>query len=503
MKTLIVVLVLVGYVSALCTTGPPGPAPEVISINENCAKIVGLTTNATICHPGVGSDFEVNSLKVYQTNAFSVAIFDGDDMLKSVNLTNGQVLIGSTGAAAVPALLTGTTDQITVTAGAGSLTLATPQSIAATSSPTFAGLTVSGGTGNATLILTKDKVLSSVALGNGKILIGRDSNTPVAAGLTGTANQIIVTGGEGSITLSTPQGIAITDSPTFNAATLTAATNQIVLGSTPGIILSAPAPATATRTVTFPDPGAAAQVLYNVAAQTISGVKTFSAGVVVSATSAQLVLSGPTRTLTLSAVSPASSSRTVTLQDPGTDCDVVYTASAQTIAGIKTFSDATDASSSTVGGTVVSGGLAVLKKIYVGDGVFLKTTGGTASSFDYYEQYSGTLSLGGAIAPGTSLAIKIVRIGALVTMDTAALSAATVPAGPISSITTALPSRFFPLATHYQSIVVTENSATKAGLAEIRADGFIHWYATVAGGNYTASTAACGFPVQTYKWTVL
>lgn len=73
-------------------------------------------------------------------------------------LTNGQLVIGSTGAAPVAAALTGTANQIVVTNGAGSITLSTPQNIDSTATPTFAGLTLSspltvanGGSGRATL----------------------------------------------------------------------------------------------------------------------------------------------------------------------------------------------------------------------------------------------------------------------------------------------------------------------------------------------------------------
>lgn len=58
--------------------------------------------------------------------------------------TNGQLLIGSTGAAPALATLTGTANQITVTGGAGSVTLAAPQNLHAGASPTFTGLTLSG-----------------------------------------------------------------------------------------------------------------------------------------------------------------------------------------------------------------------------------------------------------------------------------------------------------------------------------------------------------------------
>jgi hypothetical protein len=74
------------------------------------------------------------------------------------SFTDGQLLIGkTTGNTLAKATLSGTANQIIVTNGSGSITLSTPQSIAATNSPTFAGLTLtaalsiaSGGTGEAT-----------------------------------------------------------------------------------------------------------------------------------------------------------------------------------------------------------------------------------------------------------------------------------------------------------------------------------------------------------------
>ena len=51
--------------------------------------------------------------------------------------------------------------------------------------------------------------------------MGKTSNAPVANTLTGTANEVIVTNGAGTITLSTPQDIATSSSPTFAGMTLT------------------------------------------------------------------------------------------------------------------------------------------------------------------------------------------------------------------------------------------------------------------------------------------
>jgi hypothetical protein len=130
--------------------------------------------------------------------------------------TNGQLLVGSTGANPVAAALTGTANQITVMNGAGSITLSLPQNIAVGSSPTFASLTLSGLTANSFTYSGAGGLISSTAAPtNGQLLIGNTGNAPSRAALTGTANQVVVTNGAGSITLSLPQDIGTGSSPTF------------------------------------------------------------------------------------------------------------------------------------------------------------------------------------------------------------------------------------------------------------------------------------------------
>jgi len=64
---------------------------------------------------------------------------------------------------------------------------------------------------------------------NGQLFIGSTGTIPALGTLTGTANQIIVTNGAGSITLSAPQNLAAGSSPTFSGLTLSGVTaNKIV-----------------------------------------------------------------------------------------------------------------------------------------------------------------------------------------------------------------------------------------------------------------------------------
>jgi hypothetical protein len=55
---------------------------------------------------------------------------------------------------------------------------------------------------------------------SGQVLIGNSSGTYTAASINGTANRIIVTPSSGGITISAPQDIATSSSPTFNSLSL-------------------------------------------------------------------------------------------------------------------------------------------------------------------------------------------------------------------------------------------------------------------------------------------
>ncbi len=79
--------------------------------------------------------------------------------------------------------------------------------------------------------------------GNGTLLIGNGAGYSLAT-LTGTANQVNVTNGAGTITLSTPQDIATTSTPAFAALNLSNATNQLVLGTTTTTTINSAAPTT-------------------------------------------------------------------------------------------------------------------------------------------------------------------------------------------------------------------------------------------------------------------
>lgn len=165
--------------------------------------LTGGSPSPTIGTPVIGADND------------SVLIVDNSGNLADVPLSNGQIVIGRTGNTPIAGTLTGTSNQVIVTTGSGTITLALPQSIATTSSPTFNSLTLTnplttgnGGTG-----------LNSTPT-NGQLLIGNGSGYTLST-ITGTTNQVSIANGTGSVTLSLPQDIATTSSPHFANLNLT------------------------------------------------------------------------------------------------------------------------------------------------------------------------------------------------------------------------------------------------------------------------------------------
>jgi len=244
---------LIGNGVAYTLAGLTGTANQVIVTNG--AGSITLSAPQNI-HSAATPTFASLTLSGLTANAFA---YSGAAGLLSTTAapTNGQLLIGSTGLAPVLGVLTGTASQVVVTNGAGTITLSLPQSIAAASSPTFAALTLTtpltvpnGGTGAASL--TSNGILlgsgaaaltATAAPTNGQVLVGSTGLTPVLATLTGTASQVIVTNGAGSITLSLPQSIAAGSSPTFTALTLSGLTaNAFAYSGAAGLLSSTAAP---------------------------------------------------------------------------------------------------------------------------------------------------------------------------------------------------------------------------------------------------------------------
>ncbi len=152
--------------------------------------------------------------------ANSLLYANASKQLAGFTLTNGQILIGSTGATPVAATLTGTANRVTVSTGAGSITLSGPQDLHTGASPTFAGLTLSGVGTNQILQTNGSNAVvalsSAIPIANGgtaltstptagQLLIGNGTGYTLATLTAGASTQI--TNAAGSITIAAmPRG---------------------------------------------------------------------------------------------------------------------------------------------------------------------------------------------------------------------------------------------------------------------------------------------------------
>lgn len=108
------------------------------------ADASGIISSSTIVNADVDAAAAIARSKLATGTNHALLVNNSSGVMSELGpLTNGQLLIGSTGAAASAASITGTANQITMTAGAGSITLSTPQNIHTAATPTFAGMTLS------------------------------------------------------------------------------------------------------------------------------------------------------------------------------------------------------------------------------------------------------------------------------------------------------------------------------------------------------------------------
>lgn len=146
---------------------------------------------------------------------------NGNRVITSVGVTAGTGLSGGgtiTGPSGTISLtntgvlsLTGTSNRISVSAASGNVTLNLPQDINATANVTFNSLTAATISGTE-VYDNGNRVLTSSSVGGSAV-----------KSLTGTANQVNVSGSVGDITLSLPQSIHTSATPTFSSVTVTTA----------------------------------------------------------------------------------------------------------------------------------------------------------------------------------------------------------------------------------------------------------------------------------------
>ncbi len=139
-------------------------------------------------------DLIVNSIQLPNLAANSVLYLDSTNTVQDLLLNDGQVVIGTTGGPPTNASLTGTTDEIIVTPGPGTITLSTPQPIATTSSPTFSNVNVTNSLIGTVKTSAVNDLVTGPAIAVGDDVCTFDSTTGKIIKDSGIASSTLVGG---------------------------------------------------------------------------------------------------------------------------------------------------------------------------------------------------------------------------------------------------------------------------------------------------------------------
>ncbi|HVN58223.1 MAG TPA: hypothetical protein VMT63_08010, partial [Bacteroidales bacterium] len=173
--------------------GPAGTTTTVLHGDATGLPAYSQVVNADIANGTIDLTSKVNNV---------LPVANGGTGYNAT-YTSGQVLIGNAAGGLTRNLITGTTNQVLVTNGDGTITLSAPQDINLTSSPTFAGLTVTGLTANAGVYTDASRKLTSTPPTSGILGYWQRSGTtlsPTTPGDAVTTSGSISTTGTGAIT---------------------------------------------------------------------------------------------------------------------------------------------------------------------------------------------------------------------------------------------------------------------------------------------------------------
>ena len=176
-----------------------------------------ITTNNNILDDGAG--------KLTASNIVDTGLLASMPVLSNglKQLVSGNISLTSNVSGILPIANGGTNSSTTLTNGflmvssAGKIIEGT-----SATAPSFSGTVTVGELIDSGLIADRPvfsnsskQLVSSPPISNGQLIIGRTGLSPLCNNLTGTTNQVVVTNGIGTITLSTPQSIGTASTVTF------------------------------------------------------------------------------------------------------------------------------------------------------------------------------------------------------------------------------------------------------------------------------------------------
>ena len=222
-----------GDIAVGTTSGPP--VSVQIQGTPNEVVVTSTSGNIVISAPqpiGPSSNVTFNSLTLTGVGPNATLFTNSQSVVSGVVLGNGEILVGSANAPPVATTLTGTAHEVIITNAAGSVTFSTPQPIDTTSNVQFNALKLGGATIGGAYIDASNN-LASTSMTDGQVLIGTGIGTaPLAGNILGTANQISVLNGAGSIQLTLPQNINTSSTPLFAGVSISAFAGGFLLQST-------------------------------------------------------------------------------------------------------------------------------------------------------------------------------------------------------------------------------------------------------------------------------
>lgn len=249
--------ILIGAGTATITNVAPSATSGVPLISQGSSADPAFGT-AVVAGGGTGvASFNANGVVVTNTTTTGA--------LTSRTMTNGQLIIGSTGAIPVAASLTSTGGTITVTPGAGTLNIDlaggtlgidsfSPDSGTDPVVPTAAGLVNTKGSGSITTVGSLNTLTTQLTgLTNHALLVGAGTATITKVGPTATAGQVLQSGGSSA-------------DPVFSTATFPSTATGT------GTILRADGTNWAATSATYPNTVAQGDIIYGSASNVISGL---------------------------------------------------------------------------------------------------------------------------------------------------------------------------------------------------------------------------------------
>ena len=267
-------------ISAVTGTGSVvlATSPTLVTPTLGVASVTSVN-KLTITTPATGSTLTIadgktltasNTLTFTGTDASSVAFGAGGTVLYTSSTLDASKLSGT-----IPSTVLGNS---TVYIGTTAVYLNR-----ATGSISLTGTSIDGNASTATTLQTARNIqgvsfngsadITVVTAGTGISVSGTAVTNTGVTSITGTASQITASASTGAITLSLPQSIATTSSPTF--ATVTHGTSGVFNGSTSGAITVQAAATAGTNTLTLP---AATDTLVGKATTDTLTNKTIAAG---------------------------------------------------------------------------------------------------------------------------------------------------------------------------------------------------------------------------------